>query len=36
MLRFLQLGGIEVLESLTLPFPDVHPGDIVIKVHAVE
>jgi len=28
----LQHGGVEVIEKTTLPFPEVKPGEIVIKV----
>jgi NADPH2:quinone reductase len=35
-LSFSKTGGIDVLEKTTFPFPDVHPGDIVIKVRTAE
>jgi hypothetical protein len=25
-------GGLEVIEDLELPFPEVHPGDMLVKV----
>jgi NADPH2:quinone reductase len=25
-------GGVEVIEDLELPFPEVHPGDMLVKV----
>lgn len=27
-----QNGGVEVIENLELPFPEVHPGDMLVKV----
>jgi hypothetical protein len=27
-----QNGGVEVIENLELPFPEVYPGDMLVKV----
>ncbi len=27
-----QNGGVEVIEDLELPFPDVQPGEMLVKV----
>jgi len=29
---FMQYGDVDVIEKTTLPFPEVKPGEVVIKV----